>query len=81
VIHKEPLLSTDFGIKNGGQDCKIGTVVGGVLVGGRRVNGGDEGEGTWLMGFLCTRNRTMKPFAIVLSEKGKGLRREMVGVI
>jgi hypothetical protein len=24
----------------------------GVLLGGRRVNGRDEGEGIWLMGFL-----------------------------
>jgi hypothetical protein len=25
---------------------------GGVLVGGGRVNGGDEGEGIWLMDFI-----------------------------
>jgi hypothetical protein len=43
-------LSIDFGINNEKQDCKIGTVWGGVLMTG--VNGGDEGEGIWLMGFI-----------------------------
>jgi hypothetical protein len=33
-------------------NCKTGTVCGGVLVGWGRVNRGDEGEGTWLMGFI-----------------------------
>jgi hypothetical protein len=34
----------------------------GVLVGVERVNGGDEGEGIRLMGFILNiRNRTMKP--------------------
>jgi hypothetical protein len=42
----------DFGISNKRQDYKIGTVWGGVLVRGGRVNGGDEGEGIWLMGSI-----------------------------
>jgi hypothetical protein len=36
------------------QDCKTGTVWWGALVGGKRVNGGEEGEGIWLMGFTST---------------------------
>jgi hypothetical protein len=44
--HPQTLLNLDFGIKNERQDCKIATMWG-VLVGGRRMNGGDEGEGTW----------------------------------
>jgi hypothetical protein len=35
-------LKTDFGINNERQDCKIDTVHGGVLVGGGRVNEGNE---------------------------------------
>jgi hypothetical protein len=42
-------LNIDFGIKNEGQDYKIGTV--GVLMGVGRVIG-DEGEGIWLMCFV-----------------------------
>jgi hypothetical protein len=44
-------LNTGLGIKNERQDCKIGTVCGEVLVGGARVNAGDECEGIWWMGF------------------------------
>jgi hypothetical protein len=46
-------LKSDFGINKEIQDCKIGTacVFWGVLVGRGRVNGGDGGEGIWLMGF------------------------------
>jgi hypothetical protein len=44
-------LSTDFGIKNVRQDCKICIVWMGNC-GRRRVNGGDEGEGIWLTGFI-----------------------------
>jgi hypothetical protein len=44
-------LHIDCGIHNERQDCKISKVCGGVFVGGRRVNGGDEGEGICLMGF------------------------------
>jgi hypothetical protein len=39
-------------IINKRQDCKVDTVCGGVLVGGARMNEGDEGEGIWLMGFI-----------------------------
>jgi hypothetical protein len=39
----ETPLNTDF--NNERQNCKLSTVQGGV------VNGGDEGEGIWLMGF------------------------------
>jgi hypothetical protein len=34
------------------QDYKIGIVCGGVPVGWRRMNGGDESVGIWLMGFI-----------------------------
>jgi hypothetical protein len=44
-------LNTDFGINNERQDCKTGTVWG-VFVGRGKVNGGDEGEGTWLVDFI-----------------------------
>jgi hypothetical protein len=46
-------LNIIFGIKNERQDCKIGSLLGGggILVEGRRVNGGDEDEGIQLMGF------------------------------
>jgi hypothetical protein len=40
-------LNMDSGIHNGRQDCEIGTVCGGALVGGERVNGGEKGEGIW----------------------------------
>jgi hypothetical protein len=43
-------LSIDLGINNEGQDCKMGTVCGGMWEG--RVNGGSEGEGIWVMGFI-----------------------------
>jgi hypothetical protein len=48
-------LNVNFGINNKRQDGEIGTecvCVGGVIVGGRRVNGVDENEGIWLMGFI-----------------------------
>jgi hypothetical protein len=45
-------LDIDFGINNERLKCKTGTVYEDVLVGGRRVNEGDEGEGIWLMGFI-----------------------------
>jgi hypothetical protein len=41
-------LSIDFGI-NGRQDCKTGTVGSRVHMRRGKVNGGDEGERTWLM--------------------------------
>jgi hypothetical protein len=44
-------LDTDFGI-NRRQDYKTNIVCVWVLVGMARVNGGDEGEGIWLMGFI-----------------------------
>jgi hypothetical protein len=44
-------LNIDSGINNERQDCKIGTVCVGLLV-GRRVNGEVEGEGIWLMDFI-----------------------------
>jgi hypothetical protein len=44
-------LSIDCGIKNVRQDCIIGSVCG-VLVREGRANGGDEGEGIWLMNFI-----------------------------
>jgi hypothetical protein len=34
-IHQEIPLNTDFGIKNEGQDCKIGTLWGVLVEGGR----------------------------------------------
>jgi hypothetical protein len=40
-------LNTDLNINYERQDCKIGTVCGGILVEMGRVNGGDEGEGIW----------------------------------
>jgi hypothetical protein len=44
-------LNTDLDINNERQDCELGTVWG-ALVGGRRVNEGDGGEGIWLMDFI-----------------------------
>jgi hypothetical protein len=44
-------LNTDFGIKNERQDYKI-VWCGEASCRGRMVNGGDEGEGIWLMGFI-----------------------------
>jgi hypothetical protein len=41
----------DLGNNNKRQDYKIDTVKG-VLVGGKRVNEGDEGEGIWLVNFI-----------------------------
>jgi hypothetical protein len=41
-------LNIDFGINNKRQNCKIGTVWGGTY---GTVNGGDKGEGIWLMDF------------------------------
>jgi hypothetical protein len=59
-------------MKNGKQDCIIGTVQGFLWEG--VVNGGDEGEGIWLMGFI--------PLAIALSGVGRGVVvGEMVGTI
>jgi hypothetical protein len=47
-------LNIDFGIENKRQDCKLGTVC--VHVGDTcgigKMNGGDEDEGIWLMGFI-----------------------------
>jgi hypothetical protein len=45
-------LNIDLEINDERQDCKIGTMYGGILVGGRRVSEGDEGEGMWLMDFI-----------------------------
>jgi hypothetical protein len=45
-------LNIDFGINNERQDCKTGTVGERGTCGKGRVNGGDEGEGIWLMGFI-----------------------------
>jgi hypothetical protein len=39
-VHREIPLNIDFGIKNERQDCKIHTMWG-VFVGGGRVSGGD----------------------------------------
>jgi hypothetical protein len=50
-MHGEAPLNIDLGINNERQDCTTGSVAGEVLVRGWRVNGGDEGEGIWLMGF------------------------------
>jgi hypothetical protein len=44
-------LNIDLGNNNKRQDYKIDTVKG-VLVGGKRVNEGDEGEGIWLVNFI-----------------------------
>jgi hypothetical protein len=44
-------LNIDFGINNERQDCKIDTVWEGSY-GRGRVNGGDEGEGVWLVGII-----------------------------
>jgi hypothetical protein len=38
-------LYIDFGINNERQDCKIGALCGGVLVGRVRMTSGDEHEG------------------------------------
>jgi hypothetical protein len=43
-------LNTDFGIKNERQNCKIGAV--GSTYWRGKVNGGDRGEGIWLMDFI-----------------------------
>jgi hypothetical protein len=52
-IHQETPLNIDLGINKERQDCKIGTMWGGeVLVGERRGNGGDKGEGIWLLDFI-----------------------------
>jgi hypothetical protein len=45
-------LNIDFGNNNKRQDCKIGTECVGGACGKGRVNGGDEGEGICLMGFI-----------------------------
>jgi hypothetical protein len=45
-------LKVNFGINNERQDCKIGTLCVGVLVGWGRVNVVDDKEGIWLMGFI-----------------------------
>jgi hypothetical protein len=50
-IHQETPLNTDLRINNKRHDRKIGTVLGGTC---KRVNGGDEGEEIWLMGFIYT---------------------------
>jgi hypothetical protein len=49
---RETPLNIDFGTKNERQGCKIGTVCMGSTYGRGRGNGGDEGEGIWLMGFI-----------------------------
>jgi hypothetical protein len=43
-------LNTDFGSKDERWDCKMGT--GAVLVGGGKVNRGDDSEGIWLIGLV-----------------------------
>jgi hypothetical protein len=43
-------LNINSGIKKDRQDCKISTV--GQFLWGGWVNGGDGGEGIWLMGFI-----------------------------
>jgi hypothetical protein len=67
-IKKTP-LNTDFGVKN----WKIGPIREWVFVGGRWVNEGKKGRWTWLIYFryidIYIWDRTMKPFAIVLSGK------------
>jgi hypothetical protein len=37
-------LNINFVINNEKQDCEIGTVCGGIIVGGERVNDGGKGE-------------------------------------
>jgi hypothetical protein len=46
-------------INNERQDCKTSTMWRKVLVGEGRMKAGDEGEGTWLMGFtyICEIER------------------------
>jgi hypothetical protein len=44
-------LNMEFGINNERQNCKISSVLVGTC-GRGRVNGGDESEGIWLMGFI-----------------------------
>jgi hypothetical protein len=51
-IHQDAPFNINLNINNEKQNCKIGTVCGGVLVRGGRVNGGDYGEGIWLMDFI-----------------------------
>jgi hypothetical protein len=43
-IHQETPLNINFVINNEKQDCEIGTVCGGIIVGGERVNDGGKGE-------------------------------------
>jgi hypothetical protein len=68
----ETPLNINLNVKNENQDCKVGTVCGGILVGG---------EGEWKRWYMVDGlhipiwNRTKKPLAIALSEVGKGLRR------
>jgi hypothetical protein len=45
-------LNINLNINNKRQDCKIGTVCAGILVGEGRVNEVDEGEGIWFMDFI-----------------------------
>jgi hypothetical protein len=45
-------LNIDLDINNERQEYKIGTVWGGYLWKGGRMNEGDEGEGIWLMDFI-----------------------------
>jgi hypothetical protein len=48
-------LNIDVRINNETQDCKIGMMCRGEGIWGKgRVNGRDEGDGIWLMGFIPT---------------------------
>jgi hypothetical protein len=46
-------LFRTFRNKNRRQDCKVGTMCGRILVGGR-MKEGDEGEGIWWMELCCS---------------------------
>jgi hypothetical protein len=50
-IYREAPLHIGFGFKTERQDCKLHTAWR-VPVEGGRVNGGAEGEGMWLVGFI-----------------------------
>jgi hypothetical protein len=43
TLKQSQCLNNEYGLKNEGQDCKTGLVRGWVLVGGKRVNGGNKG--------------------------------------
>jgi hypothetical protein len=73
-------LNIDFGIEDERQDCKIGAVGGlRVLVGGWKVNEGDEGEGIWLMGFMYIHEMSEETTCNCLSWVGRVLGEDSEG--